>query len=116
MVKPPRECKRSKRTGKGTLSLSQLRLADVGQKSWVGRTYPRVMTAGLRQAELPIHRKANLGCIDVFLTVVFPPADRAESHRTGCVKGLMSATRAAESDFDCFHEGIDEESREGDYS
>lgn len=109
MVKPTGRCKKSKRTAGGTLPFGQLRLAHVGQKTGMRRTNFKVVAAGLRQAELAVHRETYFRRIGVFLAVVFPPTDRAQTKSVGRFKGLVTATGTAESGYGLIHGRIDGE-------
>lgn len=110
MVKPTGRCKKSKRTAGGTSLFGQLRLADVGQKTGMRRTNIKVVAAGLRQAELAVHRETYFRRIGVFLAVVLPPADRAQFQGIGRFKRLASATGTAEPGCGLIHRRIDGES------
>jgi len=69
-------------SGENELLFGGLRLANVGQKTWMGGAALGVVGAGLFEAELAIDGEAHIGGIVVFLTVVLPPADRAKHE--GC--------------------------------
>jgi hypothetical protein len=109
MVKPPHGPLRGKRTAKGTLPFSHLRLAHIGQKPRVGSTYPGKVAARLCEAELAIDSQAHFGRIRILLAVIFPPADRAKTHGIGRFQGLISATWAPKPVLVAFHANIDGE-------
>jgi len=116
MVKPARGFQTSKRTGEDTLLLSQLGLTHKGQETRVCRPDLHKETACLGEAELTVHRQPNLGRVAFFLPVVFPPANRAQAHGVWRFERPVSATRTAEWSFQLVHCGVDEKSREGDYT
>jgi hypothetical protein len=65
-----------------------MRLTDVTNELGMGCAALRIVQAGIAQAQLAINGQANLGGIHIFLTVIFPPANRAESHNTWSLQGL----------------------------
>jgi len=84
----------SKVTGKGTLLLSDLGAADMGNEAEIGGADVSVILPGLPQAQSPIDRKPDVPGILVFLAVVLPPAHRAQSHCARSVQCPASAARA----------------------
>lgn len=53
------------------------RLADIGQKAWIGGTATGIVCFGICQRQLAIDRKMNLIAL-VRLPIVLPPADGAQ--------------------------------------
>jgi len=82
----------SKVTGKGTLLLSDLGAADMGNEAEIGGADVSVILPGLPQAQSPIDRKPDVPGILVFLAVVLPPAHRAQSH---CARSVQCSASAA---------------------
>jgi len=80
-----------------TLLFSDMRLADVRQEPGIGSTAARVGISRFRKAQMAIHRQTDLGGILVFLSVVFPPADRAQHQCAWRLKRPIPAARAAKA-------------------
>lgn len=53
------------------------------------------MQPRIAQAQVAVHGMTHIGGVGVFLTVVFPPADRAESQGGRGFQGLEAAAGAA---------------------
>jgi hypothetical protein len=107
MVKPPPGRLRGKRTAKGTLPFSHLRLSDVTQEAGVGCADLREVIASLGKAQLAVHGQPDVGGVVVLLAVILPPADRAKPHGGRDLQRLVSATRAPETVCFAFHFCID---------
>lgn len=100
--------RRHQRTAKGTLLFCALGLTNVRQKTWMRRAKLAVIRARLVQAQLAVHCQSNFRRILIFLPIIFPPADRAQLQGARRFERLISATRAAITDFDrSAHIGID---------
>ena len=78
-----------------SLALVDLGLADVAKKAGVGGATFGKMFASLDKAEVSVGGASNLPGVGVFLTVVFPPADRAKAHGGGRCKRLVAAAGTA---------------------
>ena len=87
----------ARRTGDDTLLLRDLWFANVGKESGVGGAALRKVHPRLAEAQLSIYGVANVGCIGIFLTIVFPPADRTQGKRCRSVKCPVPAARASKS-------------------
>ena len=59
------------------LKLGRLRFAHVRKESWMSGATLGVEMTGVAKAEGAVHRVVYVFGVRVFLTVVFPPADRA---------------------------------------
>ena len=93
---------------KGTLLLSVMGLTDVREESRVGCAALGIMFTGFVEAEGAVHGQADFAGIFVFLAVVFPPADGAETQGIWRFQRLRSAARAAKlSLHQSLHIGID---------
>jgi hypothetical protein len=88
-------------SGRGP-ELRRQRLANVRQKPWMRSAAFGIVAASLFQAQFAIHRQSNLGGIAVFLAIVFPPADRAQRHRSGRLQRFAPATGTAKASFHGF--------------
>ena len=53
-----------------------------------------IVGARLVQAQLAVHRQADVGGVLVFLAVILPPADGAQPQGAGRVEGFVSAAGA----------------------
>ena len=78
-----------------TLLFSDKWFADVGQEPGIGGSATRVGIARLSEAQMAIDGQTDLGGILVLLSIVFPPANRAQLHRGGRFQGPAPTTRAA---------------------
>jgi hypothetical protein len=58
---------------------------------------PGVVQASLRQAKFTIYGVPNFEGVAVFLAVILPPADRAQSHGLWCFECSVAATRASKT-------------------
>ena len=86
-----------KSIAKDTLLFGDLGFANVGEKPGMGRAAFRVVRPGFTQAEIAVHGQAYFaGCV-VFLAVVLPPADRAQSHRAGGLQRPVPTARTAKT-------------------
>jgi hypothetical protein len=65
---------------------------------------------------LAVHGQADIRGIAVFLAVVFPPANRAQPHRTRSFESLVSTAWAAIGGRDSIHVQMDEIRRGSDYT
>jgi hypothetical protein len=63
----------------------------------MGGSDARVVFARFTQAEGAIHGEPHIAGIGVFLPIVLPPADRAQSQRAGVFERSESTTRAAKT-------------------
>jgi hypothetical protein len=59
--------------------------------------------AGIIEAEGAVHGQADIAGIGVFLAIVFPPADRAQTHGVWRFERLVPAARAAKTSL---HQGL----------
>jgi hypothetical protein len=82
---------------KGTLLLSDLRLAHVGKEARMRGAAQGKVLARLIQAELAIDREPDFAGIFVLLAIVFPPAYRAQRQGSSRLQRPVSATRATKS-------------------
>ena len=82
------------------LSFDGLGLANVGQKAGMRGAALRIVGAGFFEAELAVDGKTDVGSVVVFLTVIFPPADRAQLEGCGSIESLVTAAGATEAHFD----------------
>jgi hypothetical protein len=82
-----------------TLLLGDLGLANVSNESRMGGTALCVVFAGFVQTEGAVDGEADLAGVIVFLAVVLPPAHRAQSQCARHLQRLISAARAAITDF-----------------
>ena len=94
----------------GTLLFVDLRSANIGEESRVGCPATGVVYPGLIQSQRAVDRHARLRRIFVFLAVILPPADRAQSERPGRSQRPASATGAS---VERFHVNLDGLSRSG---
>jgi len=62
-----------------------------------------IVAAGLKQAQLPVDRKANIFSIFIVLAVVLPPANRAKAKRAGKLERLRSAAWTTKAILRCHH-------------
>ena len=62
-------------TAEVTLLLGDVRVANIGEKSRVCGSPPRVGLAGFGKAQVAIYSKPDLVCVGVVLPVIFPPAN-----------------------------------------
>jgi len=58
----------------------------------------------LIEAKLPVHRQADFRRILVLLTVVPPPAHRAQRQRAGCLERPVSAAGATKAGENSLHQ------------
>jgi len=58
-----------------------------------------IVLAGFVQAKGAVDGEANIAGVFVFLAVVLPPADRTQAERSRRLQRLVSAARAAITDF-----------------
>ena len=63
----------------------------------MGRAAVRVVLASFVEAQLSIHGMADFCGIFVLLSIVLPPADRAQCQGAGCLQRPVSATRATKT-------------------
>jgi hypothetical protein len=70
-----------KSIAKGTLLVGDLWLTNIREKAGVGRSTLGKVLAGLFQAQLAVHREADILGIPVLLPVVLPPAHRTKRER-----------------------------------
>ena len=82
-------------TAKGTLLVGDVRRTDVRKKPRMGRSASGIVLTGLAQAELSVHRQADVASVLVLLSVVFPPANRAKRHGASSLQRLVSTAWAA---------------------
>ena len=106
-VKPGQAFRPLKRTVIGTLLLSDIGLTNVTAEAGMGGAALRIMFSRLDQAELAVDGQAHVAGVGVLLAVVFPPANRAQSHRLWGFKSLESAAWAAKSSCDGIHSWVD---------
>lgn len=92
----------TERTAKGTLLLSDLGLTNVRKEAGMGRAAMSVVLAGLIQAEGAVDGQADFGCVVVLLSVVLPPADRAQRQCASGLQRLIAATRTAKAKLQYF--------------
>ena len=72
------------------------------------RAAVHVVLPGFIEAEGAVDGQAYIRGIFIFLAIVFPPANRAQSERVRRFQRLVSAARAAEPGLhQCSHTGID---------
>lgn len=87
---------------------SGLGLADVGEKSRVGRAAFNVVPARFVEAQLAVDGESHFRSVSVFLAVIFPPADRAKLESSGRFESFVPTTRTAIAHFDRgTHAGMD---------
>jgi len=79
------------------LQFRQLGFANIRQKAGMSRAAAGIALARLVQAQISIHCQAYFGGIRVFLAVVLPPADRAQSQRSRRFQRLVPATRTTKT-------------------
>ncbi len=115
-VKPSKPFGESKGIAEGTLLFCGLGLTNVREEARVRGAKLRIVGARLVQAQLAVHRQADVGGVLVFLAVILPPADGAQPQGAGRVEGFVSAAGATVADFDCStHIGIDARMAPADY-
>ncbi len=90
-----------------TLLFGDLGLTNVRYKARIRGPAARKVLTRLFQAQLPIHGESHLGGVGVFLAIVLPPANGAQSHRRGRIQGSIAAAWTAKSSFTSFHSGVD---------
>jgi hypothetical protein len=73
----------------------------------MGGTAVGIVVTSLAEAQGAIDRVAHLTGVGVFLAVVLPPANRAQSHGCGRLQRLEAAAWAAEKSSYCPHGWID---------
>ena len=80
-----------------TLLLGCFWLAHIGQESRVSRAAASVVLTGFGQTELTVYRTTNLERVGIILSVVLPPADRAQPHGGRHFKSKAPTAWAAET-------------------
>jgi hypothetical protein len=73
------------------------------------------MVPGLDEAQLAVDGQADIRSVAIFLTIVFPPANGAQTHRAGCIESFVSAAWAAIGARDSIHVQMDEKWQGSDY-
>lgn len=72
------------------------------------RAAEQIVIPGFLEAEGAVDGQADIQGIFIFLAIVFPPANRAQSERVRRFQGLVSAARAAKTSLQqSFHAYID---------
>jgi hypothetical protein len=94
-VKPARWERVAFRTGEGTLLLRHLWFSDIRQKPRVRGAALGIVHSGLSEAQFAIYGVSDIGGVDVLLSVVFAPADRAQGESAGRFESPVFATRAS---------------------
>jgi hypothetical protein len=79
----------------------------------MGRSALRVMGPGFVKTQLAVHGQAHLRGVRVFLAIVFPPANRAQSHCIRRFQRFVSAARTAEPSCDSLHVWMDDKNQAG---
>ena len=116
-VKPRKPLGQLKGIAEGTLLFCGLGLTNVREEARMRGAKFRIVGARLVQAQLAVHRQADIGGVLVFLAVVLPPADWTQPQGAGRVEGFVSTAGATIADFDCgTHTGIDGDMAEADYA
>ena len=116
-VKPDKRLSKTKGIAKGTLPFCSLGLTNVREKARMRGAKLSIVDARLTQAELAVHRQADFAGILVFLSVVLPPADRAQLQCARHVERSVSTARAKVTNFDRYtHIGIDVKMTAKDYA
>ena len=107
-VKPGGQFQARKWTVIGTLLLSDIRFANMGEIARMGRSAVGEMLTGFIQAEQAVDGKAGFSGVLVFLAVVLPPANGAQRQRACRFKRLVSATGTTKTCLRSFHIWMDE--------
>ena len=74
-----------------------------------------IVRPGFVQAQLAVHCQPDLRRIAVFLAVIFPPANGAQTHRFWSLQSPVSTAGTAIEGRDCLHALMDEKNRGIDY-
>jgi hypothetical protein len=96
-VKPAEEKAARSVYAEVTLLFSDMRLADVRQEPGIGGAAAHERTPRFGEAQMAIHRQTDLRGILVFLSIVFPPANRAQHHRSRRLERPTPAARASKT-------------------
>ena len=84
----------------------------MGKEAGMGCAAGGIVAAGLKQAQLPVDRKANIFSIFIVLAVVLPPANRAKAKRAGKLERLRSAAWTTKAILSGHHTGLTESRKE----
>jgi len=95
-----RAVSRRGRIAKGTLPFRSQGLTDVREEAGIGRAELGVMRARLIQTKLAVDGETHFPSVVIFLSVILPPADRAQLQGAGCFEGFISATGTTITDVD----------------
>ena len=74
----------------------------------------RIVRPGFVQAQLAVHCQPDIRRIAVFLAVIFPPANGAQTHRFWSLQSPVSTAGTAKKGRDRFHALMDEKTQSSD--
>jgi hypothetical protein len=94
-------------TVEGTLLLRHLWFSHVRQKAGVRGAALGIVHSGFIEAQFAVYGVSDIGGVGVFLSIVLPPADRAQGECAGCIESSIAAARAPKMNRRCPHAGID---------